>query len=239
MTVEAVWQGGKASPSVLVLGEGSRHKSLLFSGHRWPAAHPVAWRRNQRYPKSPQVPCGVPVKASLRKKKLGDSSWEPALSGQPQGRLAPRVWSGGTPCRGPSSWAPVKRENNFSHTSSLCPFVAQLHSNILTQTKLLNRNRKQKYHRNPTNRIPFWGADGAARTRGSCWAEVCGEWCWPGPARTPRRAQPEGHPVRCPYHWRSWNMQKFPEWIVTTGNHCCLELESFDLEENKPELRIT
>lgn len=51
-----MWQEGRVSQLVLLLREGTRHKSLLFPDHRWPTAHPVALKRNQSYPESPQVP---------------------------------------------------------------------------------------------------------------------------------------------------------------------------------------
>lgn len=45
---------------------------------------------------------------------------------------------------------PGQMRKQLANTSSLYPFVAQLHSNIFIQKKLSNRNRKQKYHMNLT-----------------------------------------------------------------------------------------
>lgn len=50
----------------------------------------------------------------------------------------------------PQILGPGQERKQVSNACSLYPFVVQLHSNIFTQKKLLNRNKKQKHHINLT-----------------------------------------------------------------------------------------
>lgn len=146
---------GRVSQLALLLGEGSGHRSLLFSGHRWPAAPPGALERNPSYPRVSSGPRGILLKASLRK-NLGDhpeslhcwaspeAGWHGGCGRERRPVQAPRC------CPDPGSWAWSKEKTTLKDQLFVPFFVARLHSNIFTPKKLWDRNRKQKYHTNLT-----------------------------------------------------------------------------------------
>lgn len=181
--------------------EGTGHRSLLFPGHRWRAAYPVALKRNQSYPESPQVP----VASLLR--PLWGRAWEAiheslrcwvshGLVGT-MGvvrRESPRKPHSAAQTPNPG---PGQTRKQLSNTSSLYPFVAQIHSNIFTHKKLLKQKQKTKIPHEP-NRVPseVWtqqaehGAPSYFR-----FDESDSDLIWP------RRlsVQNGGYPVVCPY----------------------------------------
>lgn len=143
-------EGRKAIQSALLLGEGSRHRSVIPC-HRWPTAYSVAPKKGIKVTSGLLRSSSVSVKGSLRK-NLRECSWEPWLFGQPLDWL-------GIQCGGrkrhpeevlqdfPDSKPKLRsKAKQLLNTGSLYLFVAHLHSNIFTLKQLLNRNKNQKYH---------------------------------------------------------------------------------------------
>lgn len=119
----------------------------------WPQVTSCTSCSSEEEWKLPQVssgPHGLSLKASLRKNL---ENIHEHLDGLASPGLAPWVWSGETPAHSaaqtpnPGPWSTEKTSVKYQLFIS---FVVQCHSNIFTQKKLLNRNRKQKYPINLT-----------------------------------------------------------------------------------------